>query len=109
MTTTTREVLEAAADIIAERGWCRGLLRDAEGRVCLVGAVQTATIKLGVTQLQPDAIDCVRQELDERSVFGVPDWNDNQAETAEEVILVLKKAAGRTPDSRVYGDWLYDA
>lgn len=33
------EILNAAADLIEEKGWLQKHLRDAEGRVCMVGAL----------------------------------------------------------------------
>lgn len=42
MTATLADRLNAAADVIEERGHAHGTLEDAQGRVCVVGAINTA-------------------------------------------------------------------
>jgi hypothetical protein len=99
-----------AADILGEKGHCKYLLEDPEGRLCLWGALWTAATgkcdPFGV-----DIDDPVRWTLSEigRQIgnllfeqnAGDPfteygkrsvEWNDNPATTMEDVVLILKKA-----------------
>ena len=41
----TVEVLQAAKDRIIERGWCKNVLVDDDGRVCAVGALYDGTVE----------------------------------------------------------------
>ena len=91
------DVLEAAADVIEERGWCQNFLMSEDGRVCLMGAVIVATGE----DLVPFQTVCGRDPMAERA-FGVVEeflgrwpsvWNDHAAQDKYEVIDLLKSVA----------------
>lgn len=51
--TSTRHVLEIAARIIEQRGWCRNRLTDDHGRVCVVQAIRLAVQEIEVLPAVP--------------------------------------------------------
>ena len=75
-----------AARILEERGWTRGKLEDADGRHCLLGALDRAGI------FEFAARRRVRETLT-RKLGGVhPErWNDWHARDAQEVIDLLQE------------------
>lgn len=96
----TAEILNKAADVIAERGWHRGAYENPhDGGVCAMGAMCVAA------GLPPRAIaiSCEAEALDD--VFeaerhlrrflgaGVTEWNDEIAENPDEVAAALREAA----------------
>lgn len=46
--TELAEILEGAAEIIDERGWCRNTFADEAGRLCLMGAVMVDLNRRGL-------------------------------------------------------------
>lgn len=87
---TVADVLNRAADIIEERGLCRGQLWGKDGTVCTVAAIIEAANVLGVVRLAPT--------LDEMKDFvGEPTstWSDTKALDAADVSNHLRKAAER--------------
>lgn len=100
------EILRDAAEILEERGWCRGVLKNHEGCFCAQGALTAALVgdtDLGVEQLEQALID-------NREVIGaLSQWvmaavagakhaalwayNDHEARNAQDVIGSLRKAA----------------
>jgi translation elongation factor EF-Ts len=99
--------LDAAADVIDEKGWCRNKLKDEQGRMCAQGAVLVAI--RGVSQ--PPVLVTVKDRLrmdaamDELKRYLALDvdgvqrhvsvryWNDLLAHTQEEVTDALRRAA----------------
>lgn len=84
----------AAIQVIRERGWTRGGLRDEQGAVCAVGAIRAAA---GTDRgLADDAcahlLDAIQTQF---SAETIPAWNDQQA-SADTVIRMLHTAAQRT-------------
>ena len=79
-----------AARLIEERGHCKGVFSDDEGRLCIKSAISMAAtpdrgrlgLRLKVDRLMP-IIGC-------SSLVG---WNDAPERTAEDVIDVLVAAA----------------
>lgn len=84
--------LERAADLIEERGWCRGRFRDDTGRICIDFALVTADI---VNNAQTR--DYVLEELHTRGVRcqDLTLWNDFEADDIDDVVDLLRHAAKR--------------
>lgn len=111
---TPQETLFKAADIIEERGHAKGYYATNDGRVCAIGAMRLATggkitpFRGGVTVSNYDFVDVsegirvmgkyLRDHAEDYgySVFSdaVHRWNDDPNTTAEQVIDVMRKAAG---------------
>lgn len=97
------EIARAAAEIMSERGHCKSVLEDEQGRVCLVGALLAAT---GEAELRRGWVWCTvtARRVVERIMHAVPGfggdiwdavrWNNEEDTTGEEVILLLKRTAG---------------
>jgi hypothetical protein len=99
--------LDAAADVIDVRGWCRDALKDVQGRVCAQGAVlvairgvDTQPLVLAVTVEDVARMDAAMLELrrylaldDPHRAVSVPYWNDLVARNQEEVTDALRRAA----------------
>jgi hypothetical protein len=85
-----------AIQIIQERGWTRGGLRDEQGAVCAVGAIRAAAGPAG-RGIADDAcarlLDAIQAEF--AGAETVPSWNDQQA-SAGPVIRILGTAANRS-------------
>ncbi|MGH9155306.1 MAG: DUF6197 family protein [Acidimicrobiales bacterium] len=84
--------LERAADLIEERGWCRGRFRDDSGRICIDFALLSADI---VHNAQ--ARKYVVEELRSRGVrcHDLALWNDFQAGGSDDVVDLLRHAGKR--------------
>jgi len=84
--------LERAADLIEERGWCRGRFRDEAGRMCIDFAMVSADLTTNAL-----ARRCVLDELRGRGVRcnDLALWNDFQAVDSHEVVDLLRNAAKR--------------
>ena len=92
-----------AADYMAKYGNCKGIQQDADGRVCLEGAVRMAAfghlrINLGsFTLFQGSAGELWKHlyyliKLSHPTAAGPVVFNDEIAENGEDVILLLKQA-----------------
>jgi hypothetical protein len=86
---TPAEVLEKAADVIDERGHCKGKLIDSSGRVCITGAICFAIN--GYAGGRP--VGGITQYL--HAVIGrdVISWNDAPERTAAEVTSTMRAVA----------------
>ncbi len=92
-----------AYDVIDVRGWYQGDYEAADGRVCLVGALNVAVSgQAQETLLDGDAEEAVCEAVERVSGLlwndgvTVPDiawWNDKVAQSEEEPKLLLKRAA----------------
>lgn len=107
---TPEEVLEKAAQALAEKGHCKGNFGDDEGRMCAVGAIRYAVSgsrgvylaslsRPGDRELTDLAIQLLGKEIESRvdTPQGyydyVPLFNDRPSTTGEDVILMMKRAA----------------
>jgi hypothetical protein len=94
-----------AAKYIEEHGHCKGKLSDAQGRVCLIGAINMSV--LGVDSLfyysnihgkdhnVKTVLKCfeiLRGKLGDTNA-GIVHWNNQPERTAEEAINMLKTCA----------------
>ena len=85
------EVLNKAADILEEKGWCQRDFRDSSGRRCVMRAIEDAALLLG-------NLDACNVEEKFRQYLGVNSlikWNDDpRAErNAAQVITKLRECA----------------
>jgi hypothetical protein len=96
---TNQEIAAKAADLIEQRGHAKGALYDHRGRLCLLGALNMAVSGLprhnhGGTR----AMRYVEQFIGDQDAVR---WNNAPERTPEEVIAVLRRAAGvRNPHER---------
>lgn len=79
--------LRDAADMIRKRGLCIGALTDADGRVCLMGAIRD-TFQGETRAMRYLAYDQVNKALRR----PMHEWNDEQTD-AEKVATLLVKVA----------------
>jgi hypothetical protein len=99
---TPAQAARKAAEIIAERGLAREILQDEEGHVCHNGAIFMAVagdargsraseeqVNL-VNQVISGSEEVLRRDGDVRYPFQ---FSDDPATSAEDVMLLLKKAA----------------
>lgn len=84
--------LERAADLIEERGWCRGRFRDDAGRICIDFALVTADL-INNARARRYVLD----ELRSRGVRcnDLALWNDFHAGDSDDVVDLLRHAAKR--------------
>lgn len=99
---TPGEVLVQAADILEQRGWCRGDLETADGRVCAVGALRLAA-QHGLkspsmdTELKGRRLRAFRDALLEAEAevaMCIAEWNDGQRDRRK-VVRLLRRTARR--------------
>lgn len=105
---TVPVILIGAAQILRNRGWCRGTLLDERGAVCLLSAIfvastgQPAAAFYGIDEHDP--LTCAAWEVVEDLInarYGghgegrmtIPGWNDMPSRTVEEVFQILEDAA----------------
>lgn len=83
-----------AIEVLAERGWTKGTLEDANG-VCIIGACLHAYRFFELSPIR-DVVEEQYPERVKRPGFSpVAAFNDHPDTTLEDVILVLEKAAAR--------------
>ena len=106
---TVQTILIGAAQIIRNRGWCRGTLLDEHGAVCLLSAIfEAGTGKSAAVFYsdfeQSDALTIAAWDVVERLInahYGevdepkltIPGWNDHPARTVDDVLNILDNAA----------------
>lgn len=90
-TPTPEDILRAAADYMDEHGKCEGTAEDARGRVCAIGALSNAAIRLMPANYDYEstpwdnpyhlASQKLANTLRERSGLSIPGWSDANDET----------------------------
>lgn len=93
--------LKRAADIVNVLGWCSGSMQDAEGHVCMLGALRISTIGKAVWENALDAADmpqverfhAARQALHAWLGQAPTVWNDMPGRTAYHVKMALLNTA----------------
>ncbi len=74
--------------LASERQWCKGRMRDRDGRHCLVGAMQAVEAR---PLLEPIILRAAR-EVGGRHYWRVEFFNDNPRTTHADVLRVLRRA-----------------
>jgi hypothetical protein len=92
-----------AADLIAERGHCKEVYEDADGHLCLSGAIRAALLeKLGAQGIYSALLfphvsyqdwEDILNAMDRVNEDSVVRFNDSPGTSAEDVILLLKRSA----------------
>ncbi len=98
-----RNVLLDAAEIVRERGLAKYDLEDANGHVCIHGAIRLAAYgyvdghgRIGSKEIEPCQALCdYLRQTGAENVFGIgaANWNNEPNRTADEVIAALEGAA----------------
>jgi hypothetical protein len=88
----TSDVLRKAAEILGERGWCQRSSMDDQGHLCALGALGVASRAISPSAYTKAGAALARHLCIE-SRYDIPEWNDVQGRTAEDVILAMKRAA----------------
>ena len=81
--------------LATEQQWCKGRLRDAHGRHCLVGAIEA----VGGRQLLQKPILQAAREVSGKRYWRIEFFNDDPRTTHADVLLVLR----RTRENMVAG------
>jgi hypothetical protein len=103
VTATLADRLNAAADIIEERGHAHGDLEDARGRVCVVGALNVALTGCA-TDWQDDTDELIKLvEAGPLHGAGVIEWNDRHrggrfVHYKRDAVRLLRKAARKAAE-----------
>src|SRR5438067_1754423 len=74
--------------LATEQQWCKGRLRDAHGRHCLVGAIEAVD---GRQMLQRVVLQAAR-EVSGKRYWRIEFFNDDPRTTHADVLLVLRRA-----------------
>jgi hypothetical protein len=74
--------------LATERQWCKGRLRDSEGRHCLVGAIEAADCWPEVARV----ILRAAREVSGKRYWRIESFNDDPRTTHADVLAVLRRA-----------------
>ena len=74
--------------LINEQRWCKGRLRDQDGRYCLAGAMQAVEAR---QILEPIILRAAR-EVGGKRYWRIESFNDNRRTTHADVLRVLRRA-----------------
>lgn len=82
------EIIDKAIEVIEQQGWCQGDYVNDEGNVCMIGALRIAATN------HRAAVNKVAEAIERETglYYSVPEYNDYFAKSAEDAILMLKKA-----------------
>lgn len=113
------ELLEAAADLLEEDGWCRNRLEDEQQRRCVYGAILAAdtgqaewwgsasTLRMPVYARIAERIQAhvgiAADVASGDSIANVVYWNNRIAKDGQEVVRVLREVAAE-PLEEVLGE-----
>ena len=92
------KILNEAADVLAERGWCKGVYYSSDGKYCALGAIMSVCDKHGIghnTEFEAKKVLCEQINPENKLITStsISDWNDKTAKNVDEVIDMLHKAA----------------
>lgn len=107
--------LDAVADLLEGRGWCRGAFEDGDDRLCLVGGLNLRfsgnpdTLRLDLERSAYERYLAARRAvIDEITTragttgeeVSITTWNDRHATGQDEVVDLLRDLAVKTrPDA----------
>jgi hypothetical protein len=81
--------LGAVESLLAtEQQWCKGMLRDSDGRHCLIGAMQA----VGALQILEPIILRAARQIGGKYYWRIHQFNDNPRTTHADVLRVLRLA-----------------
>lgn len=87
---TARQLLLKAANHMQRHGWCRKRNEDAEGRVCLIGALSAVADRYGYYDTAyADALCRLRHHLK----MAISTWNDHICKSKARAVRTLRAAA----------------
>lgn len=92
--------LDAAADYLEDAGWCTGELKDADGRVCALGAINAVT--LGDKSLR-ESVYCTFAKYLNGANITVNAWNAREYSGERRVVHQDKVASWNDHLSRKSG------
>lgn len=95
-TITDDQILDEAANVLDELGWCRGASVDNSGRHCLVGALRVARRRLDPHSSNIGPSRALRVELgrpDYVSNYPLVHFNDTVAKDKRYVTRLLRRTA----------------
>jgi len=94
--------MRAAAGLIREKGWTRGVLTDETGRMCILGALYASSTDDGVTVIEQDSLrKILRRECPVAGTWANPIsyWNDYVCQNGEQACELLERAAAELEGS----------
>jgi hypothetical protein len=94
---TPDQIMDRAADIIDENGWCRNKLINNMGEVCTLGAMQIATIGRLTSVIYDPMLNAAIDFIEANFVLTawIADWNDNICTDRYQAADMLRTEAKR--------------
>ena len=94
----TSELAKKVLDLLEERGWCQGTPEDANGQLCILGAIREACHgnphETHGREFKPDykqqPCDYLRKALGRKTNKGITIWNDSDDRTKKDVVEMLE-------------------
>ena len=86
--------------LATEQQWCKGKLRDSDGRHCLVGAIQAVEARQG---LEPIILRAAR-EVGGKHYWRIEFFNDDPRTSHADVLRVLQRARENIITGMIEGD-----
>lgn len=94
-----KDILNGAADVLDEKGWCQGRYQNDKGEYCPAGAmIHYADSLLELEGVK--GVDIAMRILHDEVNNYVTSWNDKPERTKEEVISALRSAAQKVDTSK---------
>ena len=87
---TDADVLNRAAELIEERGWCQHSYHGSGGTLCAEGAIFEAISEFGLPRYSHHVSTWIDRPFAPKSL---PFWNDRPERTREEVVAKLRELA----------------
>jgi hypothetical protein len=79
------KTLLAMKAYIEKHGWCQRHFVNGAGQVCILGALRSVDLKSGESH--------VVQNILNKKIGSIPDWNDLPERTEEQVLNLLEELA----------------
>lgn len=93
MSAAAADILDRAADVIVERGWCQWQYEDAAGYVCVAGAIRCAAAGSPRSRHNADMNRAYAALRRHAGIDNPPAWNDQPERVVDEVIAALRETA----------------